>query len=77
MIASKIETPTPKETDFPKIMMSRISGVVVGFKSPKCGTVLSYTPKSETTSYNVFDYITDWEMANFVDFNSKVTLENG
>ena len=57
---------------FPKLMISE-HGTLVLFESDEVGTII-YPGINNT--YKIGDYIDDWVMSLFKDFDGEVTLSN-
>lgn len=60
--------------DFPKLMKSKDSGVVVLFTSEKSGMVV-YNEESSVVDKEG-DFINDWLPECFEDFTGEITLSN-
>jgi len=60
-----------KENEYPKLMGSVSTGLVVLFNKRSCGTCVY-----GDNEHKVGDYREDWIMENFVDYNFELTLQN-
>lgn len=63
-----------KEIKYPCLMVANETGVIVLFESPKCGMVVSSTPRSQSVSH----YSKVWDMSYFTPLppTESVTLSN-
>tara|TARA_R110000796_G_scaffold62503_1_gene144202 strand:+ start:384 stop:596 length:213 start_codon:yes stop_codon:yes gene_type:complete len=59
-----------QELEYPKLMISTVSGDIVLFTEEGIGTVV----KEEANS--IGDYFRTWTADNFEDYTGKITLEN-
>jgi hypothetical protein len=74
MIQSKINTETVSFSEFPKLMESKITDLIVLFSQPEIGVIVF---KPETNSiFGLGCYEKDWKMINFTDYNGEITLKN-
>ena len=60
-----------KKNPFPRLMVNDRTDLVVLFSDPDVGTVVSSKDACE-----VGDYVSDWIMDHFTDFEGTITLEN-
>ncbi len=65
----------PQEKPFPKLMISQLTETVVLFTSPKVGMVV-LSGKKNHASYEIGEYVIDFTMNKFTDFNEPITLQN-
>lgn len=72
MISSQTDEDENVDTDFPKIMQSTTSNVVVLFNADGGGTVVA----SGDSEHEVGKYLKKWKMHKFVQFNERVVLKN-
>ena len=70
-VEKKVEERKP--LDFPKLMESDDSLLVLLFTSPSYGTVVN---SGNESLYELGYIATDWDMLEFRDFEGKIILEN-
>jgi hypothetical protein len=75
MISVTTEQTNEKQPEFPKLMKSVNSGVIVLFSDKQCGTVLTLSEKV-VSDYPVGKYATDFIMTMFEDYNESVIIKN-
>ena len=65
---------TTKETPYPKLMISRVSKMIILMVRPYEGTVL----RSDNThnQWMVGQHNSNWSILNFEDYKGSITLEN-
>ena len=62
---------TTKETPYPKLMISTVSGSIFLMVNPSEGTILK-----ASSGTSVGDYVKNWAFNNFKDYKGTITLEN-
>jgi len=70
MIKSKVSLAS--KNDYPKIMKSKNSGLVVLFSKSELGTVIL-----GNELHDCGEFSDDWDMSSFTDFDGSITLSNG
>tara|TARA_R110000851_G_scaffold50558_4_gene120751 strand:- start:1554 stop:1772 length:219 start_codon:yes stop_codon:yes gene_type:complete len=71
MITAKIKESKEEVNDFPKLMKSNDSYLIVLFTSKYVGTVLV-----KGNTWNVGHVSDDWSIMGFTDFEGELTLKN-
>jgi len=61
------------EKSFPKLMKSLYTDVIVLFLRDRQGTVVSGVSKD---GHTIGQYVPDWNMFNFIDYDGEITLSN-
>lgn len=59
--------------EYPKLMISKASNLVVLFEGSSSGTVVS---NGSSDKWAIGEYTSSWDMTGFAIFHGKVTLES-
>ena len=60
-------------SEFPKLMIGELTGLIVLMSQNKCGTVIH---KGESTLLEIGEFHTEWKMETFKDYDGSVILNN-
>ncbi|MCP4182301.1 MAG: hypothetical protein GY761_03155 [Hyphomicrobiales bacterium] len=66
------DEPEPNGKPFPKLMISKVTDVIMLMTSEDTGTVVARSDGDNQLGY----YNTMWDAKNFTDFTGSVTLSN-
>jgi len=72
MKSNKIEREVKKKEEYPKLMKSTVTGLVLLMTKEGEGLVVF----TEKTSRKIGEYDDGWDMRNFEDFNGTIELSN-
>ena len=77
MHTKRIDTPKEKESEFPKLMISRKSGVILlATGAPDKVTLSGMIVGGNTDHIFVGQHTDIWDRANFSDYDGQVILSN-
>ena len=77
MHTKRIDTPKEKESEFPKLMISKKSGVILlAIGAPDKVTLRGVIVESNTDHILVGQYTDAWDKASFSDYPGQVILSN-
>jgi hypothetical protein len=72
MMKVEVRECSVEEKPFPKLMYHKITGMIVLFRSPSCGTVIANAPHYR----KIGDHGDNWNMSVYMDFNGEITIKS-